>query len=133
MINELSENYAERIAARPDEKDDLEKARDSEIEELTEAQIIPLALAISETWTPELLGGYLDQSIAHVGFMLRHDWETATIPEDAKVRSEDDYFTVNANGQTFVTKGKDVGRLDDNEIYRSQWGHMHSLPITPTE
>ncbi len=133
LVGMLEENYAERIAARPDEKDDLEKARDSEIEELTKAETIPLALAISETWTPELLSRYLDQSISHLGFMLRHDWETATVPEDSKALTEDDYFTVNANGQTFVTKGKDVGRLDDNEIYRSQWGHMHSLPITSTE
>jgi hypothetical protein len=133
LVGMLAESYAERIAARPEERDDLEKARDSEIEELTEAETIPLALAIGETWTPELLAGYLDQSIEHIAFMLRHDWETATVPEDPATRSEDQYFTVNANGQTFVTKGKDIGRMDDNEIYRSQWGHMHSLPITETE
>lgn len=133
LVNLLNENYAERIAARPDEKEDLEKARDSEIEELMEAENIPLALAIQETWTPELLAGYLDQSIEHVAFMLRHDWETATVPQDAAVRGEDTYLTVNANGQSFATKGKDIGRKDDNEIYRSQWGHMHSLPISDAE
>ncbi len=133
LVALLRENYAERIAARPEEREDLEKARDSEIEELMEAETIPLALSIRETWTPELLSGYLDQSVEHMRFMLRHDWETATVPEDPAARTEDDYFTINAYGQSFVTKGKDVGRLDGNEIYRSQYGHMHSLPVTETE
>lgn len=133
LIGLLKEDYAERIAARPDERDDLEKARDSEVEELTKADVIPLVLAIHEAWTPELLTGYLDQSVEHIAFMLRHDWETATVPDDPAARSEDEYLTINAYGQSFITKGKDVGRKDDNEIYRSQWGHMHSMPIVGTE
>ncbi len=133
LVALLKEDYAERIAARPDEREDLEKARDSEVEELMEAESIPLVLAIREAWTPEQLNGYLDQSIEHIAFMLRHDWEMATVPEDPATRTEDEYVTINAYGQSFVTKGKDVGRKDDNEIYRSSWGHMHSMPIVETE
>ncbi len=124
----LKSGYAERMVAHPDERDDLEKSMEAELKDLEESTTIPEPIAIRETWTPELLQGYLDQSIDHVAFMIRHDWEAATVPEEAE-RTEDTISIVNANGLTMTDKGKDIGRLDQNEVYRSQWGNIYSIPI----
>ena len=128
IIQDVRENYGERMAARPEEKDDLEKALEKEIEELEASSTIPLPLAMRESWSPELLMLYLNESINHIAFMLRHDWEQATVPEDSAVRTEKSYMAVNVNGMLFNNKGEGVGRLDSNQIYRSQYGHMHSVP-----
>ena len=130
ILELVREEYGERIAARPEEKDDLEKAMEKQLEEIQESDTIPLPRAMRESWTPELLAKYLDESTQHIAFMLRHDWETATVPEDQAIRTEDTYMTINANGMAFTDKGKDVGQLDANQVYRSQWGHMYSVPIT---
>ncbi|MDH5620156.1 MAG: hypothetical protein OEZ11_16205 [Gammaproteobacteria bacterium] len=127
LLDALQDDYEERMTAHPDEKDDLEKAMKAEIEDLQKADTIPEVLALRETWTTEQLSRYLDQSIDHIAFMLRHDWESASVPEES-VRTEDKFVVVNANGFAMQDKGKDIARLDENEIYRSQWGHMYSVP-----
>lgn len=131
LTEALKSGYAERIAAHPDERDDLEKSMEAELKDLQESTTIPEPIAIRETWTSELLQTYLDQSINHVAFMIRHDWEAATVPEEAE-RTEDTILVVNANGMTMQDKGKDIGRLDSNEVYRSQWGNIYSIPIIET-
>jgi outer membrane lipoprotein SlyB len=131
LIGLLKSGYEERIAAHPDEREDLEKSMEAELKDLEESTTIPEPIAILETWTPELLKGYLDQSIDHVAFMIRHDWEAATVPEEAE-RTEDTITIVNANGLSMTDKGKDIGRLDANEVYRSQWGNIYSIPVIET-
>lgn len=128
LLEFLRSDYKERLAAHPEEKDDLEKSMQAEIEDLEKAETIPENLALLETWTTEQLTRYLDQSITHIAFMLHHDWVSQTVPEQ-DVRTEDQYPVVNANGMTLVDKGKDIGRLDENEIYRSQWGNIYSVPV----
>lgn len=128
LLEYLRSDYEERLAAHPEEKDDLEKSMQAEIEDLEKAETIPENLALLETWTTEQLTRYLDQSITHIAFMLHHDWVSQTVPEQ-DVRTEDQYPVVNANGMTLVDKGKDIGRLDENEIYRSQWGNIYSVPV----
>lgn len=128
LLEYLRSDYEERLAAHPEEKDDLEKAMQAEIEDLEKAETIPENLALLETWTTEQLTRYLDQSITHIAFMLHHDWASQTVPEQ-DVRTEDQYPVVNANGMALVDKGKDIGRLDENEIYRSQWGNIYSVPV----
>ncbi len=128
LTEALKSGYAERMAAHPDEIDDLEKSMEAELEDLQESTTIPEPIAMRETWTAALLQKYLDQSIDHMAFMIRHDWEAATVPEEAE-RTEDTIVVVNANGMAMQDKGKDVGRLDNNEVYRSQWGNMYSIPV----
>jgi len=128
LIELLKAGYAERIAAHPEESEDLEKSMEAELKDLEESTTIPEPIAIRETWTAELLQTYLDQSVDHMAFMIRHDWEAATVPEEAE-RTEDVITVVNANGMTFQDKGKDIGRLDANEVYRSQYGNIYSIPI----
>lgn len=128
LLKYLRSDYEERMTAHPEEKEDLEKSMKAEIKDLEEAETIPENLALLETWTTEQLTRYLDQSITHISFMLHHDWVSHTVPEEA-VRTEDQFPVVNANGMTLMDKGKDIGRLDENEVYRSQWGNMVSVPI----
>lgn len=130
IVELILDDYEERIRAHPDEKDDLEKAREKELEEIEGSSTIPEVLAIREAWSSELLTEYLDQSIDHIAWMLRHDWMAATVPEQAQ-RTEDSYQIVHDNGWTGQDKGDDVGMLDGNTIYRSQWGHMYSVPTPP--
>jgi hypothetical protein len=127
IVEAISDDYAERITAHPQEKSDLEKAMEKELEEIEGSDQIPEVLAIREAWTNDLVARYLDQSIDHVAWMLRHDWEAATVPEEEQ-RTEQSYVVVHDNGWTGQDKGDDVVVLDNNTIYRSQWGNMYSVP-----
>lgn len=128
LIEALKSGYGERMLAHPEEADDLQKSMEAELEDLQESTAIPEPIAFRETWTDQMLKTYLDQSIDHMAFMLRHDWETATVPEE-EVRTEDEFMVVNANGMLLRDKGKDVARLDQNTIFRSQWGNIYSVPV----
>jgi len=128
LVDAVKSGYAERMVAHPEEAEDLQKSMEAELEDLEESTVIPEPVAFRETWTAEMLTSYLDQSIDHIAFMLRHDWEAATVPEE-EVRTEDEFLIVNANGMTFKDKGKNVARLDQNTVFRSQWGNIYSVPV----
>lgn len=128
LVDAVKSGYAERMVAHPEEAEDLQKSMEAELEDLEESTVIPEPVSFRETWTAEMLTSYLDQSIDHIAFMLRHDWEAATVPEE-EVRTEDEFLIVNANGMTFKDKGKNVARLDQNTVFRSQWGNIYSVPV----
>ena len=130
MIKTVSDDYAERMVAHPEEKDDLQKAMEKELEEIQESDTIPDVLAMRETWDGDKVARYLDQSVDHIAWMLRHDWAATTVPEQEQ-RTAESYAVVQDNGWLQQDKGDDVGELDGNTIYRSQWGHMYSVPTPP--
>lgn len=127
IVQTIRDDYAERMAAHPDEKDDLEKAMEKELEEISGSSVIPQTLAMREAWSSDLLARYLDQSIDHIAWMLRHDWETSSVPEEAQ-RTADSFPITADTGMVYRDKGQNVGQIDANTIYRSQRGDMYSIP-----
>ncbi|MGB5334660.1 MAG: hypothetical protein WBN07_03495 [Woeseiaceae bacterium] len=128
LMAELDARYDGLIAAQPDDTEKLEEERADAIKDLNEAEEIPEAIAIREAWSTQLLTNYLNQAVDHLTFMLQEDWRATAVPEEA-VRTASTFSYVNGStGALVADKGQEIGRRDDNIVYRTQWGNLVSVP-----
>lgn len=128
LMAELNARWDRLVAAQPDDAEKLEEERAEAIKDLNEAEEIPEAVAIREAWSTQLLTTYLDQAVDHLTHMLQADWRATVVPEEA-VRTASTFSYVNGSTGAFVAdKGQEVGRRDDNIVYRTQWGNLVSVP-----
>ena len=123
----ITYEYEQSIATKPEEEADLREALAKELEEIDESTEIPEDRAIAETWTPERLAMYLDESKRHLRFMLEHDWNEQVKPDMASANLEP-FFAVTATGMRMRQKGRNVGELDKNVVYRTAGGAIYSVP-----
>ncbi len=127
LLEALRADYAALIEARPEEADDLQKALEKELEELEDLEQIPDEVAIREGWSTASLTRYLDQSVNHLAEMVRLDWTARIVPEQED-RTKESFTIITQTGMGFAEKGRKIGQLDSNTIYRSQWGSIYSVP-----
>lgn len=123
----LTNEYERSIAIQPDDEDSLRKSLANELKELDEAEQIPEALAISETWPRGLLEGYLDQARDHLKYMVEHDWNDTSPPLMDK-QSLDTFYAFSATGYRARMKGDEVHKMDENVVYRTYAGDLFSVP-----
>ncbi|MEM1261353.1 MAG: hypothetical protein AAGH76_03075 [Pseudomonadota bacterium] len=128
----ITTQYEQAIATQPDEEKTLRKALEEELDELDESETVPDDVAIAETWNGDLLIKYLEQSKQHLRFMVEYDWNERVVPETDK-ESLQEYFVVNDFGVNAKVKGRYIGMLDSNTIYRAQYGAIHSVPSAAPE
>ena len=123
----ITYDYEQSIATQPDEEDGLRKALAKELEEIDVSTEIPEDRAIAETWTTDLLAMYLDEANKHLRFMLEHDWNERTKLDMASENMEP-FFAVTSTGVRAKKKGRNIGSLDSNTIYRTTAGALYSVP-----
>lgn len=123
----IAYEYEQSITTQPDEEDDLRKALAKELEEIDAATEIPEDRAIAETWTADRLSMYLDEANTHLRFMLEHDWNERTKLDMASENLEP-FFAVTTTGIRAKQKGRSIGSLDSNTIYRTAAGTLYSVP-----
>lgn len=123
----ITYEYEQSIAIKPEEETTLRAALAKELEEIEESTEIPEDRAIAETWTPERLAMYLDESKKHLRFMLEYDWNETEKPDMASANLED-FYPVLATGMRVRQRGLNVGELDDNVVYRTAGGAIYSVP-----
>lgn len=126
---DITEEYERSIAMQPDEEASLRKSLAAELKELDEAEQIPEAVAIAETWPGVLIEGYLNQAKAHLNYLVLHDWnDTANMPMDKE--GFDTFNVVNAIGYRANLKGQRIHQMDENAFYRGFDGTLYSVPMT---
>lgn len=126
----ISLEYEQAIATQMDEEDDLRRALERELEEIDEATNIPEDIAISETWTPELIARYLDEAQSHLSHLIAVDWNEVESPEMTSDVLED-FWAVGVMGTRLRQKGLRLDTLDSNVLYRSRDGSLYSVPPAP--
>lgn len=127
MMIALQQQYDGLIAAQPEDEEDLRKQLAKESEDLEKLDQIPDFVAIEETWTTELLTRYLDQSMNHLTHMVQLDWQARVVPEQEE-RIAEAFTVTTSSGLVTNDKGQKISAMDDNTIYRSQWGSIYSVP-----
>ena len=110
LRNEIAQAYEQAIAANPEREEKLRKNLAEELQDLDEATEIPENVAIAETWTPELLGKYLEQAKNHLRFMLEYDWNERVKPKFI-IADMEEFDAVMEVGQA-TWRGLVVGTFD---------------------
>ena len=128
LRQEITQEYEQTIATQPEEEKDLRKALEKELEELDESETIPEHVAIREAWPTDLLVDYMEQARSHLRYMVEFDWNERVVPETDKEALEEFYYT-NAMGVRIKAKGRRVGELDANAVYRTPVGTMVSVSL----
>ena len=129
VMQDIREEYEQSIAIEPDNADKLTKSMEKELEEIQESIEIPENIAIRETWPQVLVGGYLDQAVAHIQLMIEHDWNDP-VTDEWNVETQESFAYVAGGGMRITAKGQKVAELNEQTIYRLKHGDIVSVPTT---
>ena len=123
----ITREYNQAIATQVEDENTLRQSLAKELSEIDEATEVPEDVAIAETWTSEILSSYLEEAKTHLKFMIEYDWNERVKPNTDK--TDFTYFNaVSHLGHRTRAKGRIIGNIDDNVIYRLKVGTIYSVP-----
>ncbi|MEL7297922.1 MAG: hypothetical protein AAGJ86_09690 [Pseudomonadota bacterium] len=127
VMQDIRDEYEQSMQLEPDNADKLAKSMEKELEEIEESTQIPENIAIRETWPQVLVGGYLDQAVAHIQLMIEHDWSDP-VTDEWNVDTQEAFSYVASTGIRITAKGQKIAELNEQTIYRLKHGDIVSVP-----
>lgn len=120
--------YGEKVAENPRNEKVYRLERQLALAAIDDNQRIPKAQAATEFWTGDLLHGALNLATRHMKFMLHRDLQSLLSSDDYDASKRLTIDHLDRDGNARRIRVQQVGKLDEQKIYRGKFGFLYSIP-----